>query len=119
MWLPYPGFATYLHVGCAQIRRYGAHEPMVLAALLQLLSAVAQNCVDPTRRAAVRAQIDLVVRVSQRELTEESDRAMVAGAAAQAAEVVDRPGTLAPPPSAFGMVAAAAAAAAPPTSSRT
>ena len=119
LWLPYPGFATYLHVGCAQIRRYGAHEPMVLAALLQLLSAVAQNCVDPTRRAAVRAQIDLVVRVSQRELTEESDRAMVAGAAAKATEVVDRPGTLAPPPSAFGMVAAAAVAAAPPTSSRT
>jgi hypothetical protein len=44
---------------------------------------------------------------------------MVAGAAAKATEVVDRPGTLAPPPSAFGMVAAAAAAAAPPTSSRT
>ena len=43
--LPYPGFATYLHVACSQIRRYGAKEPLVLAALLQLLTAVAQNCV--------------------------------------------------------------------------
>jgi uncharacterized membrane protein len=110
VWLPYPGFATYLHVGCSQIRRYGAHEPLVLAALLQLLSAVAQNCVDPARRATVKAQIDLVVRVAERELPDESDRAMVAGAAARATEVVELPGSLAPPPSTFGQVAAAAAA---------
>jgi uncharacterized membrane protein len=36
VWLPYPGFAVYLHVACAQIRRYGTREPMVLAALLQM-----------------------------------------------------------------------------------
>ena len=112
VWLPYPGFETYLHVGCAQIRRYGSHEPMVLAAILQMLSAVAQNCVGESRRAAVKAQIDLVVRAAERELAEESDRAMVARAAAAAAGVVQRPGTLAPPASAFGMAAAAAAAAA-------
>jgi uncharacterized membrane protein len=109
MWLPYPRFATYLHVGCAQIRRYGAREPLVLAALLQMLSAVAQNCVDPARRKAVQAQIDLVVRIAERELAEESDRATVIGAAAHATEVVERPGSLAPPPSTFGQVAAAAA----------
>ena len=112
VWLPYPGFETYLHVGCAQIRRYGSHEPMVLAAILQMLSAAAQNCVGESRRAAVKAQIDLVVRTAERELAEESDRAMVARAAAAAAGVVQRPGTLAPPASAFGMAAAAAAAAA-------
>jgi uncharacterized membrane protein len=110
VWLPYPGFAAYLHVGCAQIRRYGTREPLVLAALLQLLCAVAQNCVDPARRAAVRAQIDLVMRVAERELKDEADRAMLVGAAACAIEVVERPGTPAPPPSAFGMVAAATAA---------
>jgi uncharacterized membrane protein len=110
VWLPYPGFATYLHVGCSQIRRYGIHEPLVLAALLQMLSAVAQNCVDPSRRAAVKTQIDLLVRMAERELPEESDRAMVVGAADRATEVVERPGTLAPPPSAFGQVAAATAA---------
>jgi uncharacterized membrane protein len=109
VWLPYPGFATYLHVGCSQIRRYGTREPLVLAALLQMLSAVAQNCVDPSRRAAVKVQIDLVVRMAERELPEESDRAMVTAAAVRATEVVDRPGTLAPPPSAFGQVAAAEA----------
>jgi uncharacterized membrane protein len=110
VWLPYPGFAAYLHVACAQIRRYGTREPLVLAALLQLLSAVAQNCVDPSRRKAVQAQIDLVVGVAERELPEESDRALVASAAARATEVVEHPGTLAPPASAFGMTAAAVAA---------
>jgi uncharacterized membrane protein len=112
VWLPYPGFATYLHLGCSQIRRYGIHEPLVLAALLQMMSAVAQNCLDPSRRAAVKAQIDLLVRMAERELPEEADRAMVTGAAARATEVVERPGTLAPPPSAFGQVAAAKAASA-------
>jgi uncharacterized membrane protein len=112
LWLPYPGFATYLQLACGQIRRYGTREPLVLAALLQLLSAVAQNCVDPSRRAVIQTQIDLVVRAAQREFTEEHDVAMVAGAAARATEVVQRPGTLAPTPSTFGQVAAAAAAAA-------
>ncbi|NKE29903.1 DUF2254 domain-containing protein, partial [Mycobacterium tuberculosis] len=74
-------------------------EPLVLTALLQLLSAVAQNCVDPSRRVAVQTQIALVVRAAQREFADESDRAMVLGAAARATEVVERPGTLAPPPS--------------------
>ena len=108
VWLPYPGFATYLQMGCAQIRRYGAREPLVLGALLQLLCAVAQNCIDPSRRTAVRAQIELVIKASERDLAEESDRAMVAGAAACAIDVVEHPGALAPPPSAFGQVAAAA-----------
>ncbi|KZS80547.1 MULTISPECIES: DUF2254 domain-containing protein [Mycobacterium] len=111
VWLPYPGFAAYLHVGCAQIRRYGSREPLVLAALLQLLSAVAQNCVDPSRRAAVQTQIALVVRAARRDLAEESDQAMVVSAAARASEVAEKPGTLAPPSSVFGQVAAAQAAA--------
>jgi uncharacterized membrane protein len=110
VWLPYPGFATYLHVGCSQIRRYGAREPMVLAALLQLLCAVTQNCVDETRRRAVMTEIDLILRAAERELADESDRAMVTGAAARAKEMVQQPGALAPPPSAFGQVAAVTAA---------
>jgi uncharacterized membrane protein len=110
VWLPYPGFATYLHVGCSQICRYGSREPLVLAALLQLLCAVAQNCVDTTRRKAVTTEIDLILRVAERELAEESDRAMVARAAACAKEMVQQPGTLAPPPSAFGQGAAVTAA---------
>jgi uncharacterized membrane protein len=118
VWLPYPGFATYLQLGCSQIRRYGTREPLVLAALLQMLSAVAQHCVDPSRRATVKAQIDLVLRTAARELAEESDRAMITAAAASATEVVERPGTLAPPPSAFGQVAAAKAASAAPDTRR-
>ncbi len=63
---------------------------------------VVANCVSAERRAAVKAQIDLVVRASQ-DLSEPSDRTMVAGAAARAIDVVEHPGTLPPPPSAFGM----------------
>jgi hypothetical protein len=57
----------------------------------------------------VQAQIDHVVRVAERELSEPSDRAMVAAAGVSATAVVSQPGTLAPPPSTFGQVAAAAA----------
>ncbi len=109
VWLVYPDFATYLHIGCLQIRRYGVNEPLVLTALLQMLAAVAANCVSAERRAAVKAQIDLVVRASQ-DLSEPSDREMVAGAAARAIDVVEHPGTLPPPPSAFGMLASVQAA---------
>ena len=109
VWIPCPGFAVYLSVACSQIRRCAGQEPLVLGALLQMLSAVAASCVNAERRAAVQAQIDLVVSVSQRDLPEPSDRAMVAGAAAQARAVAEHPGTFAPPPSAFGNVAAAAA----------
>lgn len=108
VWLPYPGFETYLQVGCAQIRRYGSREPLVLAAILQMLSAVAQNCVSESRRTAVQAQIDLVVRAAERDLAEESDQAMVVHAAGAATGVVEQPGSLAPSPSTFGMAAAAA-----------
>jgi uncharacterized membrane protein len=110
VWLPYPGFETYLHVGCAQIRRYGSREPLVLAAILQMLSAVAQNCVSESRRTAVQAQIDLVVRAAERDLAEASDQAMVVHAAGATTGVVERPGSLAPSPSTFGMAAAAAEA---------
>jgi uncharacterized membrane protein len=75
-----------------------------------LLTAVAQNCVAPDRRKAVKTQIDLIVRTAERELPEKSDRAMIAGAAACVTEMLDKPGSPAPPPSAFGQVAAVAAA---------
>jgi len=108
VWLPHPGFATYLEMGCAQIRRCGAHEPLVLAALLQMLSDVAARCVDPGRRAAVLAQIDLVAATAEEGVTQAADRALVSAAADLARRVAREPGMTAPPPSAFGMVGAAA-----------
>ena len=41
---------------------------------------MAQNCVDATSQGC-HDGVHLIVRVAERELTEESDRAMVAGAA--------------------------------------
>jgi len=96
-------------LSCEQIRRHGSHDPLVLMALLQMLSSVAARCVDPSRRADVQAQIDHVVLVAERELVEPSDLAMVSASADRATAVVNQPGMLAPPPSMFGQVAAAAA----------
>ncbi len=108
VWLPYPGFAAFLEMGCGQIRRCGAHEPLVLAALLQMLSEVAARCVDPGRRAAVLAQIDLITATAEEGIPQAADRSLVSAAAELARRVAREPGLAAPPPSAFGMVGAAA-----------
>ncbi len=91
----------------AQIRRYGSREPLVLTALPQLLSAVAQNCVDPSRRKAVQTQIALV----SGQHSASSRTNPTAGSPVPRRgrpRLVERPGTLAPPPSTFGQVAAGA-----------
>lgn len=106
---PHPGFATYLHVGSAQIRGYGIRGPLVLAALLQMLAAVAQDCVDGSRRAAVRGA-DRPGGPGIAAGAHGGVRPGPGGRCRPATAVVNQPGTLAPPPPAFGMVAAAAAA---------
>ncbi len=107
-WLPTPGFAAYLEMACGQIRRCGTHEPLVLAAGLQLLSNVAARCRDDERRAAVLAQTDLIAAAADAQIRQPADRALVAAAVALTRDVARHPGRPAPPPGAFGMVAAAA-----------
>ena len=69
-------FPDYLAVMCGLIRRYGAREPTVAHALLQLLS----NCAsvvgdDPERCAAIEEQARIVIADAEREVAQTVDLA--------------------------------------------
>jgi uncharacterized membrane protein len=50
-------FADFLELACGQVRRYGAAEPAVVHALLDLLAGVGGQLHDGQRQEAVRAQV--------------------------------------------------------------
>jgi uncharacterized membrane protein len=82
--IPGRQFPEYLAVMCGLIRRYGAREPTVAHALLQLLSSCAGVVgTDPERRAAIREQAALVIADAEREVAQPIDLAL-AHAEAQA-----------------------------------
>ncbi|TSD94255.1 DUF2254 domain-containing protein [Skermania sp. ID1734] len=60
------GFADYLELATAQIRRYGATEPIVGLAQIRMLDATATSCtVDrPSRLAAICRQLDAIIEQS-------------------------------------------------------
>jgi uncharacterized membrane protein len=71
-------FADYLATMAGLIRRYGAGEPTVAAALLRLLA----NCAvvgdpDPDRLAAIEEQARLVVEDAERRVAQSADLARV------------------------------------------
>jgi uncharacterized membrane protein len=81
-------FPEYLAVMCGPIRRYGAREPTVAHALLQLLSncaAVAGD--DPERCAAIEEQARIVIADAEREVAQPIDLAF-AHAEAEAVRLV-------------------------------
>jgi uncharacterized membrane protein len=51
----------HLDLSCAQVRRFGGGEPVVLTALLRLLRDCAVCAEGVDQRAAIRHQLDLVV----------------------------------------------------------
>jgi uncharacterized membrane protein len=74
--VPARRFPEYLAVMCGLIRRYGAREPTVAHALLQLLgncAAVAGD--DPERFAAIEEQARIVVSDAEREVAQPTDLA--------------------------------------------
>jgi uncharacterized membrane protein len=76
--VPGRDFADYLATMCGLVRRYGAGEPTVAAALLRLLA----NCAavgDPTpvRLAALEEQARIIVEVAGHKLTQPADLALV------------------------------------------
>ena len=75
---PSRSFTEHLALGVGLIRRYGAAEPTVAAALLRLL-ATALEASGPTdeHRAAITEQADLLVSAAQREIAEPADLALV------------------------------------------
>jgi uncharacterized membrane protein len=75
---PSRSFTEHLALGVGLIRRYGAAEPTVTAALLRLLTT-ALEASSPTaeHRAAITEQADLLVSAAQREIAEPADLALV------------------------------------------
>lgn len=84
-----PGFKALLSDVCGQIRRYGAGEPTVMEALLDLLRDVGDGARDAARRQAVLTEIALVERAAQRSVDEPADFEPVTEAAAAARRAVE------------------------------
>jgi uncharacterized membrane protein len=72
--VPFPGFADYLRLATAQIRRNGAKEPGVARALLRLLGTAGERVsADPARRAAVARHVRLVMADAERDTAQPAD----------------------------------------------
>jgi uncharacterized membrane protein len=68
-----PSFADYLDLACGQPRRYGAGEPMVARALLQLLRDVGMLVEGTERRELVNRQIRLVLADAEQKIQQPDD----------------------------------------------
>lgn len=84
-----PSFDDYLGMAVSQIRRYGAREPDVLLALLDLCREVIETALDPRHVAAVREQVRLIVAAGRRSLEEPKDVERVEDAAEVVLAIAD------------------------------
>jgi uncharacterized membrane protein len=71
--VPLPDFAEYLRRSTAQIRRFGAAEPAVTRALIQLLNDVGTSTASDERRAACAHHLWLVLEDAKRETAQPDD----------------------------------------------
>jgi uncharacterized membrane protein len=71
--VPLPDFAEYLRRSTAQIRRFGAAEPAVTRALIQLLHDVGTSTASDERRAACAHHLWLVLEDAKRETAQPDD----------------------------------------------
>jgi uncharacterized membrane protein len=84
-------FGDYLATMCGLVRRYGAGEPIVSAALLRLLaSCAAVEGPDPDRMAVIEGQARIVVEDAEREVRQPADLAVVHAEAAAVRAAVAR-----------------------------
>ena len=70
--LPSRGFEEYLDLACGQIRRYGASEPAVTSALLEMLAVVAAAA-DEHECAAIRSEAQLVLEAARETTAQKAD----------------------------------------------
>ena len=76
--VPNRSFPEHLALGVGLIRRYGATEPTVVAALLRLLTTTLEaSSESPGTWVAVTEQADLLVSAAEREVAEPADLALV------------------------------------------
>jgi uncharacterized membrane protein len=77
-----PSFAAYIDLACSQIRRYGAAEPTVTAALLVMLQDTLALVSDPSREQALADQARLILRDAERSTPQPADLLQVRDQAA-------------------------------------
>jgi uncharacterized membrane protein len=75
--VPRPGFIDYVDLACDQIRRFGAAEPAIIAALTRLLGALAARVTDDDRRRGLARQAGLLAADAKREIRQPADLARV------------------------------------------
>ena len=68
-----PSFAAYVNLACSQIRRYGAAEPTVTAALLAMLQDVQALASDPSREQVLAEEARLVLSDAERSTPQPAD----------------------------------------------
>ncbi len=86
--MPAPSFDDYLDLVCRQLRLYGAHDVVVVEAMLKLLED-AGYFAPPEAHDAIRTQITDLVLAAEKELEVESDRAAVRSKAARARRILE------------------------------
>jgi uncharacterized membrane protein len=68
-----PSFAAYVDLACGQIRRYGAAEPTVTAALLAMLRDVQALVSDPDRDRVLAGEARLILSDAERATCQPAD----------------------------------------------
>jgi len=77
-----PAFADYAELACGQIRRYGAAEPTVTAALLALLRDAQAMASDPDRIQVLASEARLILSDAEQSTRQPADLAQVRDQAA-------------------------------------
>lgn len=72
-----PSFRDYIDLTCGLIRRYGASEPTVTAALLRMLQDVQDLVTDPDRLQVLASEARLVVADAERATLQPADLRIV------------------------------------------
>lgn len=83
-----PDLANLMEVAFAQVRRYGASEPVVLARLAQALRDLAWHCHDEPERDAVRGQLARLREAVSAQSFDESESRWLADQTRQADEAL-------------------------------
>jgi uncharacterized membrane protein len=88
--VPRRDFRAYLDLACGQIRRYGADEPAVAEALLDLLDGVAENTTSDDRRAVILDNLRMITAAAEQAVAEEADLRPVWAAAERVTATLKR-----------------------------
>jgi uncharacterized membrane protein len=72
-----PSFRDYIDLACGLIRRYGASEPTVTAALLRMLRNVQDLVTDPDRLQVLATEAQLIVADAERATLQPADLRIV------------------------------------------